>query len=125
MSLARDLMASVWEAECRKDLDGLLANFLPDGEFHPTGKPPRRGHAAIRDMTEEFYASFPDLEVDIIGDWGDGEETAAIEFRARMRDGEGNEFVLQGVNVVEVEDGKIKVIRAYEEEPSPVSNRGA
>ncbi|WP_033287816.1 nuclear transport factor 2 family protein [Amycolatopsis jejuensis] len=119
MSLARDLQASAWDAECRHDLDGLLSHFLPDATFHASGQPANQGHAAIRRLTEDFYRSFPELEVDILGEWGDGDTRAVIEFRARLKDPQGNRFALQGVNVVEIEDGKFKTVRSYEEAPMP------
>lgn len=121
MSFARDLQASVWDAECRHDLDGLLSHFLPDATFHASGKPAVLGHNGIRSMTEDFFRDFPELEIDILGEWGDGETSAVIEFRARMKDPDGNRFALQGVNVVEIENGKFKTVRSYEEAPAPIS----
>lgn len=121
MSFARDLQASVWDAECRHDLDALLSHFLPDATFHASGQPAKQGHAAIRELTEDFYRSFPDLEIDILGEWGDGQKAAAIEFRARLTDPEGNPFAVQGVNLVEIENGKFKSVRSYEEAPVPVT----
>ncbi len=122
MSLARDLQASAWDAECRHDLDGLLSHFLPDATFHASGQPAKQGHEAIRELTEDFYRSFPELEVDILDEWGDGETSAVIEFRAHLTDPDGNRFALQGVNVVEIENGKFKTVRSYEEAPAPVGD---
>jgi ketosteroid isomerase-like protein len=121
MSFARDLQAAVWDAECRHDLDGLLSHFHHDATFHASGKPVMRGHDGIRAMTEDFFRDFPELEVDILGEWGNGETSAVIEFRARMKDPDGNRFALQGVNVIEIENGKFKTVRSYEEAPAPVS----
>ncbi|MGW6458428.1 nuclear transport factor 2 family protein [Streptomyces sp. NPDC055078] len=122
MSFARDLQASAWDAECRHDLDRLLDHFLPDATFHASGQPPKQGHAAIRDLTEEFYRSFPDLEIDILGDWGEGETSAVIEFRARLTDPEGNRYALEGVTIVEIEAGKFKKVRYYEDAAVPVAD---
>lgn len=122
MSFARDLQASVWDAECRHDIDGLLSHFHPDATFHAGGKSLMEGHAGIREMTEDFWRDFPELEVDILRDWGNGETSAVIEFRARMTDPNGNRFALQGVNIVEIEDGKFKTVRSYEEAPAPVAD---
>lgn len=119
MSFARDLQASVWDAECRHDIDGLLSHFHPDATFHASGQPPKQGHAAIRELTEDFYRAFPELEIDILGEWGDGETSAVIEFRARLKDLNGDPFVVHGVNVVEIDDGKFRKVRSYEEAPSP------
>lgn len=121
MSFARDLQASVWDAECRHDMDGLLSYFAPDATFHAGGKPIMKGHDGIREMTEDFLREFPELEVDILSEWGDGETSAVFEFRARMKDTDGNPFALQGVNLVEIKDGKFTTVRSYEEPPTPVS----
>ena len=120
MSRILDLQRSAWDAECRHDLDGLLSHFLPDATFHASGQSPKHGHAAIRDLTEQFFGSFPGLEVEILGEWGNGETSGVIEFRAHLRDPDGNRFQLQGVNVVEVENDKFKTVRSYEEAPTPV-----
>jgi ketosteroid isomerase-like protein len=122
MSLARDLQAAVWDAECRHDMDGLLSHFQPDATFHAGGKPLMTGHDGIRKMTEDFWRAFPELEVDILGEWGDGQTSAVIEFRARMKDPDGKAFGLQGVNLVEIENGKFKTVRSYEEAPTPVTD---
>lgn len=122
MSAARDLQASAWDAECRHDLDGLLSHFQPDATFHASGQPLKQGHDAIRELTQDFYRAFPELEVDILGEWGNGETSAVIEFRARLTDPDGNRFALQGVNVVEIEGGKFTSVRSYEEAPAPISN---
>ena len=120
MSLARDLQASAWDAECRHDLDGLLDHFQPDATFHASGRPAIQGHAAIRRLTEDFYRSYPELEVEILGEWGDGLTSAVIEFRAHLTDPEGKRFALQGVNVVRIEDGRFTTVRSYEESPTAV-----
>jgi hypothetical protein len=119
MSFARDLQASAWDAECRHDLDGLLSHFLPDATFHAYGQAPQKGHDAIRKMTTDFYRSFPELSIDILGEWDNGESSAAFEFLAHMKDTEGKRFTLQGVILVEIEDGKFKMVRYYEEAPVP------
>jgi len=121
MSFARDLQASAWDAECRHDLDGLLSHFLPDATFHASGQAAVKGHAAIRTLTEDFYRSFPELEVEILAEYGDGQTSAVIEFRARLKDPDGNRFALQGVNLVEILKGKFKTVRSYEESPVAVT----
>jgi uncharacterized protein (TIGR02246 family) len=121
MSAITELQQSAWEAEVNHDLDGLLAHFHPDAVFHQSDGDQYRGHAAIRAMTEDFYRAFPEFEVEILREYGDGESAAAIEFRATLTDPDGKVSVLQGVQLVEVEDGKFKSVRGYEEQPVPVA----
>lgn len=120
MSAARELQTSAWDAECRHDLDGLLAHFHPDAVFHPAGQPAKQGHDAIRKMTEDFYRSFPELSIEILREWGDGEDSAAFEFRAHLVNVEGERFTLDGMILVEIDGGKFRTVRYYEDAPAPV-----
>ncbi len=121
MSIAREIQASVWEAECRRDLDAVLSHFHSDATFHPAGGPAQKGHAAIREMTEEFYSSFPELSIDILNEWGNGDSSAVFEFRAHLKDNAGERFTLEGVCLVEIQDGKFTAVRYYEDAPVPVT----
>lgn len=121
MTAARELQESAWDAECRRDLDALLTHFHPEATFHPAGGAPQTGHAAIRAMTEDFYRSFPELEIDILNEWGKGESAAVFEFRAHLTDTEGGRSTLDGVCAVEIEDGVFTSVRYYEDAPVAVA----
>jgi uncharacterized protein (TIGR02246 family) len=121
MSTIGQLQASAWEAECRHDLDALLDYFHPDATFHQSNGDEYRGHDEIRAMTEDFYRKYPGCETEILREYGDGETSAAIEFRATLTDPDGQVSVLHGVQLVEVADGRFKSVRGYEEQPVPVS----
>jgi uncharacterized protein (TIGR02246 family) len=120
MTLARDLQTSAWKAECDRDLEALLAHFHPDATFHPAGGALHKGHAAIRRMTEDFYSGYPELQVEILGEWGDGEAKAVFEFRAHLTDNDGVRSTLDGVILVEIEDGLFTAVRYYEDAPIAV-----
>jgi len=122
MSLARDLQASAWDAECRHDIDAVLTHYHPDATFYQPGAPARQGHAAIRELYEDFYRLFPEHEIEILNEWGQGDSSAVFEFRALMKDTEGNRSTLQGVCLVEIEDGTLTSIRYYEDAPVPVTD---
>jgi uncharacterized protein (TIGR02246 family) len=124
MSTISELQTSAWDAECRHDLDALLEHFTPDGTFHQSNGRDPRAHAAIRAMTEEFLRKYPQCKVEILREYGDGERSAAIEFRATIADPEGKVSVVQGVQLVEIEDGKFTSVRGYEEQPVPVAPEG-
>ena len=121
MSTASELQASAWDAEVRHDFDALLDHFLPNATFHASGSQEKRGHAAIRELTQDFCRRYPGLEVEFLREYGNGETSAAFEFRATITDAQGVRSVLQGVNLVEIENGKFKAVRSYEELPSPIS----
>lgn len=120
MSRARDLQASAWDAECRHDIGALLGHFHPDAAFHPAGQPVEHGHAAILKMTEEFYRAFPELEIDILNEWTAGDSSAAFEFRARLKDADGNRSTLDGICLVQIQDGVFTSVRYYEDAPVAV-----
>ncbi|MGL4256330.1 MAG: nuclear transport factor 2 family protein [Microbacterium sp.] len=121
MTSTRELQESAWDAECRRDLDALLEYFHPDAVFHPAGGAPQQGHAAIRAMTEDFYRSFPGLEIDILNQWDRGESAAIFEFRAHLTDTEGGRSTLDGVCAVEIAEGVFTAVRYYEDAPVPVA----
>jgi ketosteroid isomerase-like protein len=72
-------------------------------------------------MTEDFLRAYPGCRVEILREYGDGETSAAIEFRATITDVDGQVSVLQGVQLVEVQDGRFTSVRGYEEQPVPVA----
>ena len=121
MSKISELQDSAWKFECAHDLDGLLDHFTADATFHQSDGGVYTGHDEIRAMTERFYAEFPGCETEILREFGDGETAAAIEFKATLTNPAGEVFTLHGVQLVEVEDGKFKSVRGYEEAPVPVA----
>jgi uncharacterized protein (TIGR02246 family) len=121
MSVISELQESVWEAEGGHDLDTMLDLFHSDATFHQSDGDVYRGHAEIRKMTEEFLAEYPGCTVEILSEYGDGASSAAIEFCATVTDTEGKAFTVNGVQLVEVDDGKFRSVRGYEEKPVPVT----
>lgn len=122
MTRARDLQIAAWDAECRHDLVALLGFFQPDAVFHPAGGPPQQGHAAIQAMTEDFYGSYPELQIEVLGEWGDGEASAVFEFRAHLTAADGEHSILDGVCVVHIDGDRFASVRYYED--APVAVRG-
>jgi ketosteroid isomerase-like protein len=110
-----EISESYWEAECRRDIDGLMAHYHDDGSYEgPDGH--RTGYDAIRAGYEEHFRLFPELEVEIVQEFPRG-ESSAIEFDAVMVDPEGGRYRVRGVNIVEVRDGKFVSVRSYEDTP--------
>jgi ketosteroid isomerase-like protein len=112
-----EVSQSYWEAECRRDIDAVMAHYHLDGTYEgPDGF--RRGHAEIRAGYDEHVHLYPGLEVEIVqefprGDW------SAIEFDAAFVDHAGKRYRVRGVNVVHVRDGKFVSVRSYEDAPAP------
>ena len=117
MGTPREVSESYWEAECRRDLEGVVSHYHPDG-VHESPGVVAHGHDAIRRMFVENMAEYPGLEVTIVqefprGDW------SAIEFDAYLIDHDGGRHRVRGVNVVQVRDGKFVSVRSYEDAPAP------
>jgi ketosteroid isomerase-like protein len=115
----REVSESYWAAECRRDIDGVMAHYHTDATHEgPNGL--RRGHAEIRKAYEDSARDYPGLEVRIVQEFGGGaEDCSALEFDAVLIDLEGRRFRVRGVNVVVVRDGKFVSARSYEDPPMP------
>ena len=119
MQTPREVSESYWAAECRRDIDGVLAHYHPHGTYEgPDGL--RRGHAEIRRAYEDSARDYPGLEVRIVREFaGTTPDSSALEFDAVLIDPTGKRFRVRGVNVVVVRDGRFVSVRSYEEPPTP------
>ena len=54
MRTPREVSESYWAAECRRDIDGVMAHYQPDGTYQDAGGL-RRGHAEIRKAYEDAH----------------------------------------------------------------------
>ncbi|MBU6151606.1 MAG: nuclear transport factor 2 family protein [Chloroflexi bacterium] len=111
MSRQREVAESYWRAECARDVAGVLAHYQPDARFRAPGWD-LTGHGEIRAYYEASAASFPGLEVTVVGDYGDG-ETAVVEWDAVLIDPDGQRHPIQGVNVITLRDDRFADVRAY------------
>jgi ketosteroid isomerase-like protein len=117
MDTPREVSESYWAAECRRDVDGVMAHYHSDGTYEgPDGL--RRGHAEIRKAYEDSARDYPGLEVRIVREFAGTEDSSALEFDAVLIDHEGRRFRVRGVNVVFVRDGKFVSARSYEDPPT-------
>ncbi len=80
-SPARQVSESYWEAECRRDVDALVAHYHPDATYEDNGGL-RRGHAELRATYEGYARDFPGLEVRIVHEFVGGPDTSGT-FRVR------------------------------------------
>jgi len=118
MRTPRDVSESYWAAECRRDIDGVMAHFHEHATYEgPDGL--RRGAPAVREAYEASARDYPGLEVRIIREYRDTPERSALEFDAVLIDGEGTRHRVRGVNVVVVSDGRFESVRSYEDPPAP------
>jgi ketosteroid isomerase-like protein len=114
MSAPRDVSESYWAAECRRDIDAVMAHYQPDASYEDaSGR--RVGSAAIRRAYEESARAYPGLEVRIVREFTLDEECGALEYDAVLIDPAGARLRVRGVNVVTLRDGKFTSVRSYED----------
>ena len=118
MQSPREVSESYWAAECRRDIDGVMAHYHPDASYEDAGGL-RRGQAEIRKAYEESAHAYPGLAVTIVREYVAGPDRSGLEFDAILIDPEGHRFRVRGVNVVVVRDGKFVSVRSYEDPPTP------
>ncbi len=118
MRTPREVSESYWAAECRRDVDGVMAHYHPDGTYQDAGGL-RRGHAEIRRAYEDSARDYPGLEVRILREFAGTADSCALEYDAVLIDHHGTRFHVVGVNVVVVHDGIFVSVRSYEDPPTP------
>lgn len=106
---------SYWAAECRRDIDAVLAHYHPDAVYEDAGGR-CDGLAAIRSAYEASARTYPGLEVTIVREFPAGDRSA-LEFDAILIDVDGGRHRVRGVNVVEVQGGRFLSVRSYEDPP--------
>ena len=117
MSAPRAVSESYWAAECRRDVDAVMAHYLPDATYEDGGGR-REGTAAIRQAYEESVRAYPGLEVRIVREFTVDDTCGALEFDAVLIDAAGTRFRVRGVNVVSLRAGKFASVRSYEDAPA-------
>ncbi|KAJ54405.1 hypothetical protein ACMU_18430 [Actibacterium mucosum KCTC 23349] len=107
----RQVAESYWAAECTRDVDAILAHYHEDAAFTVAGT-----HLVGHDQIATFYASsgaqYPGLVLEITHEVSNGPE-ASLEWTAHLTDPAGKTVVLKGVNIIRVEGGKFRTVRAY------------
>jgi len=107
----RSVAESYWAAEVERDVDKVLAHYHPDAVFIPNGDR-LTGHEEIRTFYQESCRKYPSLEVAIVRETGD-EATVALEWSAAVTDSSGRRMPFVGVNLIRVENGRFREVRAY------------
>ena len=116
MRTPREVSESYWAAECRRDIDAVMAHYHDDASYEDAGSL-RPGATEVRAAYELSARDYPGLEVTIVREFTAGEDASALEFDAVLIDHDEQRFRVRGVNVVEVRDGKFVSVRSYEDQP--------
>jgi ketosteroid isomerase-like protein len=118
LTTPREVSDAYWAAECRRDVDAVMAFYHPDATYEDSGGL-RRGSAEVRKAYEESARAYPGLEVRIVREFMGEADSSGLEFYAVLIDPAGRRFKVRGVNVVVVRDGKFVSVRSYEDPPTP------
>jgi ketosteroid isomerase-like protein len=121
MRTPREVSESYWAAECRRDIDAVMAHYHADATYED-GAGLRRGQAEIRQAYEASVRDYPGLEVTIVREYTATADRSGLEFDAVLIDPTGRRFRVRGVNVVVVRDGKYVSVRSYEDPPAFIGN---
>ncbi len=126
MRTPRDVSESYWAAECRRDIDAVMAHYHDDATYQDAGGL-LRGHAEIRTFYEASARDYPGLEVTILREFPGSPDASALEVYAVLIDHGGRRFEIRGLNVMTVRDGKFPSVRCYEDPlaPEPPGGRSA
>jgi steroid delta-isomerase-like uncharacterized protein len=111
---AEETARAAFEAFIAHDVEGILANWHPEGiqDWVPLGV--FRGHQEMRQLFQDVFAAMPDMEMTIEATTSD-ERRSVIQWRQRGThtgsfmgiDPTGRTIELRGVDVMEVEDGLV------------------
>lgn len=107
----REVAQSYWATEIERDVEKVLAHYHPNAVFMPNGVE-LVGHDQIRTFYEDSCRRFPKLEVEIVRDMRIGDR-GVLEWSAAVTDHDGTRYPFVGVNVVTIEAGRYREVRAY------------
>ena len=123
MQTPREVAESYWAAECRRDINAIMAHYQPDATYQDGGGL-LVGHAAIRGYYEASIADFPGLEVAILREFPRSSDTSAFEVRAVLTDHRGRRSVIEGLIAITVRHDRMASIRCYEDPIRPEETGG-
>jgi ketosteroid isomerase-like protein len=118
MRTPREVSESYWAAECRRDIDAVMAHYHPDATYQDAGGL-LRGHAGIRQFYEASARDYPGLEVTILREFPGSPDASALEVYAVLTDHAGTRFEIRGLNIMTVRDGRFTSVRCYEDPLTP------
>ena len=121
LSTATAAAISYWDDECARDLDKLMAHFTPDAEVvTPDGS--YRGHEAVAALYKKSFDAYPGLTVDVSASFA-GRDGHCVAYRAVLFDGNDNRWLVEGINLMRMKDGRIAYLRSFEDQPRRLPDR--
>jgi hypothetical protein len=119
---AKARIIAYWTDECARDFGKLMTHFTsnaevvtPDGAF--------RGREAVGAVYRKSFDDFPGLKVDVKASFA-GRGAHCFEYRAVLSDNAGNDWLVEGINLMELKDGLISSLRSFEDAPRRLAADG-
>ena len=123
-SVIDDLAQRYWQLEMAGDIEGVVACYAQDAELHLPDGDVRRGHDAIRAFYEASQADYPTRTVTIVDRVHDAAGRAALVWEAQLQAPDGSMYLLRGINVVTVIEGRFQHLSAAYPSPRPATAGG-
>jgi len=114
-----EVAESYWAAECRRDIDAVMAHYNEDATYQDAGGF-LSGHVGIRGFYEGSMRDYPGLEVTILREFKGTPDSSALEVYAVLVDHEGRRFGIRACNILTVRDGRIASLRCFEDPLAPL-----
>ena len=121
-SAATARILAYWADECARNLDKLMTHFTSDAEVvTPDGV--FRGREAVASLYRKSFEDFPGLTVDVRASFV-GRGAHCYEYGAVLSDTADNRWLVEGVNLMKLEQGLISSLRSFEDAPRRLSAGG-
>ena len=109
-----------WHDECARDLPKMMTHFAPDVEVvTPDGS--YRGHDAVAALYRKSFEAYPGLTVDVKASFA-GRDAHCVEYRAVLFDTQDQRWLIEGINLMRLKDGRISYLRSFEDAPRLMTN---
>ncbi len=108
----REIVENYWTIECTRDVDAVLACYDPEARLQVPGLGTLSGHDEIRRFYQGSVDRFPELAVNVVGAFENGDR-GAFEWRSVFKDHGGAIVRLKGVNVIRVRGDRLLEVHVY------------
>jgi hypothetical protein len=112
-STAKARIIAYWADECARNLDRLMTHFTGDAEV-VTPEGTFRGREAVASLYGKSFDSFPGLRVDVKAAFV-GRDAHCFEYSAVLSDAADVRWLVEGVNLMKLEEGLICSLRSFED----------
>jgi len=120
MAAATAKVIAYWHDECARDLKKMMTHFTPDVEVvTPDGS--YRGQEEVAELYQKSFEAYPGLAVDVKASFA-GRDAHCVEYRAVLFDSEDRGWLVEGINLMRLKDGRINYLRSFEDAPRLIAS---